>query len=414
MIHSVQNPAADTEKTRVAVLFERLGPYHHARLNAAGKLLSVWGIEACAEETTYAWDKVEGSKFFQRRTLTSRRTDDPEWRRELHQAMWHALDDIQPQVVVVPGWASPDAFSSLAWCVARKVPAVVMTESTYWDEPRSAGKEWVKSRIVKLCAAGFAGGTPHAEYLARLGVPREKISLGYDIVDNDHFANQADFVRGAAATNRKLHGLPEKFFLASARFVEKKNLPGLIRAYGRYRDLAEQENRQDIWDLVLLGDGELKPQITALIAELGLTDEVYLPGFKQYHELPAYFGLAQVFVHASTTEQWGLVVNEAMASGLPVLVSNRCGCAQDLVMENANGFAFTPDHTEQLAQLMLKLSSSTFPLAEFGRESRRIIANWGPERFATGLRDAVNAALKSPPRNASALDRLLLKLMLKQ
>lgn len=410
----MDNIPSSAGKTRVAVLFERLGPYHHARLNAAGKFLSVWGIEACAEETTYAWDKVEGSKFFQRRTLTQRRDDSPSWRRELHQAMWHALDDIQPQVVVVPGWASPDAFSSLTWCMARKIPAMVMTESTQWDEARSAWKEWIKSRIVKLCAAGFAGGTPHADYLAQLGMPRENISLGYDIVDNDHFASQAEFVRGAAATSRKLHGLPEKFFLASARFVEKKNLPGLIRAYARYRDLAEQENRQDIWDLVLLGDGELKPQITTLIAELGLTDDVYLPGFKQYHELPAYFGLAQVFVHASTTEQWGLVVNEAMASGLPVLVSHRCGCAQDLVMENANGFTFTPDHTEQLAQLMFKMSSGTFPLAEFGRESRRIIANWGPERFATGLLDAVNVALKAPPRNAGALDRLLLKMLLKR
>ena len=138
---------------------------------------------------------------------------------------------------------------------------------------------------------------------------------------------------------------------------------------------------------------------------------VHLPGFKQYGELPAFFGLAQAFVHASTTEQWGLVVNEAMASGLPVLISDRCGCAMDLVAENKNGFTFPPENVETLAQLMLKVSESGFPLVTFGAESRRIVSHWGPERFAAGLRDAVETALKTPARKAGLLDRLLLKLL---
>ena len=114
------------------------------------------------------------------------------------------------------------------------------------------------------------------------------------------------------------------------------------------------------WSLVLLGDGPLKSDLCRLISDLRLDACVHLPGFKQYHELPVYYGLASAFVHASTTEQWGLVVNEAMASGLPVLVSNRCGCAQDLVKEGVNGFTFDPCNVEQLAQLMLKFQRSTF------------------------------------------------------
>jgi glycosyltransferase involved in cell wall biosynthesis len=144
-----------------------------------------------------------------------------------------------------------------------------------------------------------------------------------------------------------------------------------------------------------------------------LEDSVLLPGFKQYDELPAFYGPAGAFIHASTTEPWGLVVNEAMASGLPVLVSNRCGCAQDLVQEGKNGFTFDPDNVEELAQLMFQVSAfQPSKLSEFGSESRRIISGWGPERFATGLRDAVAAALESPPKRAGALDRLLLRLLL--
>ena len=89
----------------------------------------------------------------------------------------------------------------------------------------------------------------------------------------------------------------------------------LLQAYARYREQARGQS----WSLVLLGDGPLKPEIKKMVAHLNLESCVHLPGFKQYHELPAYFGLAGAFVHASTTQQWGLVVNEAMAASLPVL-----------------------------------------------------------------------------------------------
>ena len=393
--------SADAAPPRVAILFQRFGPYHHARLNAAGQVLSVWGLEACATEDTYAWDQVAGATAFTRVTLTERSSDDRQWKQELHRKLWQALAEIRPQVVVVPGWASPDALSALAWCVKTGTPAVVMSESTVWDEPRVAWKEWLKGRLVKLCAAGLAGGTPHADYLVQLGLPRENIFLGYDIVDNGYFA-----ARAAAAGKRP--GLPEKYFLASARFIEKKNLFRLIQAYGRYRTLAAPTAP---WDLVLLGDGPLKPEIVRQIADAGLQSCVHLPGFRQYDALPEYFGRASAFVHASTTEQWGLVVNEAMASGLPVLVSHRCGCAADLVAEGVNGFTFDPAAVEQLAQLMLKISDARFPLAAFGAESRRIISAWGPERFASGLRQAVTVALQNPRRRSGWLDRLLLTLL---
>jgi hypothetical protein len=83
----------------------------------------------------------------------------------------------------------------------------------------------------------------------------------------------------------------------------------------------------------------------------------------------------------------------------------------DLVAENKNGFTFPPENVETLAQLMLKISETGFPLAAFGVESRRIIGHWGPERFAAGLRDAVETALKTPARKAGLLDRLLVKLL---
>lgn len=371
----------------------------------------MWGVEACAQEDVYAWDKVAGANSFTRITLTERNSGDRQWRREVHCRMRAALTEIKPQVVVIPGWAFAEALGALDWCVETNTPVVVMSESTAWDEPRKSWKESIKGRVVRLCAAGLAGGTSHAAYLEQLGMPRARIFLGYDVVDNGYFAAKAGESRTQETEYRKRHGLPGKYFLASARFIEKKNLSRLIEAFARYRKLAGES---ESWDLVLLGDGPLRSSLIDLCASLELDACVHLPGFKQYDELPAYFGLAGAFVHASTTEQWGLVVNEAMASGLPVLVSNRCGCARDLVMHGVNGFTFDPHGVQELGALMQKVSAADFPRSLFGSESRRIIADWGPDRFAQGLHDAVAAVLKNSCPRARMTDRFLLRLLVRK
>jgi len=139
-----------------------------------------------------------------------------------------------------------------------------------------------------------------------------------------------------------------------------------------------------------------------------LHSSVHLPGFKQYDELPVYYAFANAFVHASTTEQWGLVVNEAIASGLPIIVSDRCGCVPELVQ--GNGFTFDPMNEHELAAQMSKMA--LLPAEErktFADASYKIAANFVPERFGKGLEQATQLAL-SQPRQASLLGRTLIKL----
>jgi glycosyltransferase involved in cell wall biosynthesis len=405
---------------RVAVLFWRLGPYHLARLNAAAKLLDVFAIEACGMDDIYGWEKVTGKESFTRITLTDRQIQLSDWNLDLCRQMRRALKQINPQAVVIPGWSFGDALSGLAWCIETRTPAVVMSESAEGDERRTEWKEWVKRRIARICSAALVGGTPHEDYMKKLGMPPERIFRGYDAVDNNYFADGAAELRSRRAEISAKHGLPANYFLASARFVEKKNLPRLIQAYSLYRKksqagdpVAGQRPRVPApWDLVIVGDGPLKPELCGLISELGLQDCVLLPGFKQYGELPVYYAFAGAFVHASTTEQWGLVVNEAMASGLPVLVSNRCGCATDLVREGRNGFTFDPSNVEELSQLMLRVSAVDFSLAAFGAASARIIADWGPERFASGLKAAAETVIGAARLKPTLLERAVLKSLL--
>jgi glycosyltransferase involved in cell wall biosynthesis len=378
--------------------------------------MTATAIEVAGVDNTYAWDLVPGADGFKRVTLFKKADSRTKPAVEVVRLVQLALDECRPEAVAVPGWGEVFSLAGLAWCAFNGVPAIMMSESTMWDERRVPWKEWMKRRLLGLCSAALAGGRPQAEYLEQLGVPRNRIFLGYDVVDNEYFSRKADEVRGQASEVRKKLGLPKRFFLASARFIEKKNLPRLLEAYARYRELASNSElrtpNSEPWHLVLLGDGALKFDLCRLISDLGLQPSVHLPGFKQYDELPVYYGLASAFIHASTTEQWGLVVNEAMASGLPVLVSNRCGCAVDLVKDGVNGFTFDPFNVEQLAQLMLRISDFRFPIFDFQKASREIISYWGPERFASGLQQAVEAALRMPPRRSSLVDRLLLRLLL--
>jgi glycosyltransferase involved in cell wall biosynthesis len=159
---------------------------------------------------------------------------------------------------------------------------------------------------------------------------------------------------------------------------------------------------------VVLGDGPLRGEYERRVAELGLSGRVHLPGFKQYGELPAYYGLAGAFVLASTEEQWGLVVNEAMASGLPVLVSRRCGCAPDLVAEGETGFTFDPADAEDLSGLMSRLVSDDARRERMGRAARRAVSAWTPETFGRNLWRAAAVAAALPRPRHSLASRLLL------
>jgi 1,2-diacylglycerol 3-alpha-glucosyltransferase len=331
---------------------------------------------------------------------------------DLSSRLYERLDALKPAVVCLNGWSEGGSATALRWCLANQVPAVVFSDSAAIDMPRVPWREWVKRRIVNLCSAALVAGTPHAEYLSDLGFPKERIFLGYDVVDNRHFEAGADMARLQGTALRQRLGLPKRYFLASARFVEKKNLSGLLHAYAAYR----RATPNDPWSLVVLGDGELRPELTRLRSELGLDDAVSFPGYRSYQELPAYYGLASCFVHASTTEQWGLVVNEAMAAGLPVLVSNRCGCAANLVQEDGvqeggNGFAFDPMRPDELASLMSRMSEPGRDLPSMGRRSRAIIGHWSPETFAEGLENAIVCALGNPVPKATAIEHALLWIM---
>jgi len=372
--------------TCIAVLFTSYGPYHLARLGGFYKWYSslfgnIVGLELARQEVEYAWEtKVEGFPF----KIVSVIEDQQLEQAKFHQLIvkLHAvLSQLNPDILVIAGYARPAMLAALLWSLCRRKPAILVSETKQDDAPRFWWSESIKRWILKHYKAALVGGQPQKRYLIELGMPKEAIFLGYNVVGNESY--HPNKIRSLPAP------LPKPYFLTINRFVPKKNLLFLISSYAAYRQTAGTQ----AWDLVLCGDGQLRPQIEQHIAQLGLQDTVHLPGFLQQDELLPYFAHASCFIHASIQEQWGLVVNEAMAAGLPVLVSNCCGCFEDLVIEGVNGFGFDPENSQQLTNLMLKVSSSNIDFTTMGQAALAHIQKFSPDYFAEGLMQAVEYAL---------------------
>jgi glycosyltransferase involved in cell wall biosynthesis len=140
--------------------------------------------------------------------------------------------------------------------------------------------------------------------------------------------------------------------------------------------------------LVIVGSGPWEQRLKKIAQSKNLKG-ICWPGFKQVDELPAYYALASCFVLPSVSEPWGLVVNEAMACGLPVLVSDRCGAAGDLVFPGINGYVFDPFDAAGLARLMQCMSAGELNRKEMGQASKRLVANYTPETWAIALADCI-------------------------
>lgn len=386
---------------KIAIYFRMFSPYILARLNAAAGVAQVVGIEGSRRSSTYAWEPRDGDEAFTRVTLFQDRAVEQVPNAEVMAAIERVLDREQPDVVVPGGWSHVEALAMIRWARANRRHVVMMSESSAHDHARSALREAIKARLVRLADAALVGGAPQRRYAMQLGLPAQRIFLGYNAVDNAFFANAGAQARATPGLRDKL-ALPQHYFLASGRFVPKKNLVRLIEAYAAYR----QDVSADAWDLVLVGDGPLRGELEALVASLGLTACVHFRGFLQYDELPQMLALAGAFVHVSLSEQWGLVVNEALAAGLPVIVSRQCGCAEDLVEDGVNGWTVDALSATDIAARLADVMSADG--AAMGRAGQALVAQYGPARFAAGLRAALDSVAALPARGLSLADRALI------
>lgn len=293
------------------------------------------------------------------------------------------LDESDPQAVVITGYYYPAMRAAAQWARRHGRASIYMGDSQRVDRPRIALREWLKGWWVRRhYDSAFVAGERAATYLTGMGFPRERIWTGYDVVDNRSFWEGAQAARSEADVLRAGLGVPEQYFLFVGRFAPEKNVLRLLEAYGRYR----REAGSSAWGLVLVGSGPQEAQLREAAQSMR---DVAFAGFQQLDRARAYFGLASCLMLPSLSEPWGLVVNEAMAAGLPVLVSHRCGCVPELVRPGLNGYVCDPLDVDGLARLMRVMASGSVDLKGMGEASRALAALYTPETWAQGLDDCI-------------------------
>jgi glycosyltransferase involved in cell wall biosynthesis len=288
--------------------------------------------------------------------------------------VFRSLAGSKPEVVVVSGWSTFASQAAAAWCRRHRVPYLLLVESNERDA-RAGWRRAVKGAVVPPIVRGAAEvlvvGRLARESMVARGVPSERISLFADTVDATEFGAEADRLRARRDDLRADAGLgpDDVAVLSIARLAPEKGLDTLVQAVAWAADPRLV--------LVLAGTGAERERLDALAAELGVR-LVFLPDIP-WARIAERFAIADVFALLSRHEPWGVVVNEAAACGLPLVVSDRVGAAFDLVEDGRNGWIVPVDDPAAAGEAIRTLVTDPGRRHAAGDASRELMRDWGYE-----------------------------------
>ena len=339
----------------VAILWTKFLPYHVARIRHLRKRLLEIGwrltaIEVASKDALYPFPETPGVPGENYICLFSGKSYRALSASKIHAVVLRALSRLQPDVVFAPSTPFPSGMAAIKYCLVSDRLSVMMDDAWECSDRRGWIVSQAKTIIHNNVDVAFVPAESHASYYVGKGFPKERIVCSVDVVDNDFYARGAAAARSDEATLRAALGLPERYFLFVGRFIRRKGLTTLLEAYRRYSRAMSGNS----WGLVLVGEGEDLRMHETMMAKYPLVKFV---GGKFGEEICPYYALAGALVLPSEVETWGLVVNEAMASGLPVIVSKGVGAGRALVEEGRNGWTFEPGDAAALALLMERVAT---------------------------------------------------------
>lgn len=360
---------------RVFILFDSHTPYLSFRVNALQEALILRKLDEKIELhvvligagwSTYGW----GTDELQKQYHVPLHVLSPEFhglglKKLFHPSVpgncWRLLKllfKLRPKMLLAGGYDRAEGIFSLLLSYLLRFKIGVMNDSRFNDMESYSKSIWlelVKSLIIGRYDFFMVSGRESADYHRFTGGTKKPVyTQSWNVVDNQQIAlaaDQVDYDTEIYSCFNLEHGSP--FFFFPARFVEKKNHHKTLKAYAEYA-----QKTSDAWPLVLCGQGPLKEEIQTSINTLNLQHKVRLCDWLPYEQMPRACRLAAAVLLPSHFDQWGMTVNEALAAGTPVLVSNRCG-AHELVQNHLNGYTFAPDDAQHLASLFYQLHSDS-------------------------------------------------------
>jgi glycosyltransferase involved in cell wall biosynthesis len=367
----------------VTILTEIISPYRIPVFNALAKREGIDLKVIFLSETDPAlrqWRVYKNEIQFSYEVL-------PAWRFRaggshilLNARLSSVLRKFSPETIICGGYNYIASWQALLWARGRGVRFVLWSESNAQDaRGQRKAVEFLKARFRMRCDGFVVPGKSAFEYLRSLGAAADSIHTAPNAVDNDFFARQADAVKRQPSVFRDKLGLPVRFVLFVGRLVPEKGVFELLEAYARL----ESGVRSDV-GLVLAGDGVSRRELAQHAKEIK-PGMVCFPGFAQREDLAGLYALAEALVLPTHSDTWGLVVNEAMACGLPIIVSNVAGCSADLVEDGWNGYVVPPRDSDKLSVAIGTLARQPELKERMSVRSLERIRNYSPEACADGL-----------------------------
>ena len=302
------------------------------------------------------------------------------------------LRALRPDAVLVNGWVAKTCLQALWACKRLGIPCLVRGEANLL-RPRAAWKHALHGLLLRQYAGWLAIGSANREFYRFHRCPEARIFWVPYAVDNDFFAAQAIARSGKRRELRAAFGLPADavVFLFAGKLEAKKRPADLLAAVARLpADLKSRVN------VLIAGDGSLRDDCERRARAENLP--VAFAGFLNQSRLPDAYAAADVLVLPSDAgETWGLVVNEAMASGRPAVLSRAAGCCADLVVENETGRSFECGDVAALADVLAGYARDPAAAARHGAAAAERVRAFGLDAAAAGIAAAARACAGEAP-----------------
>jgi glycosyltransferase involved in cell wall biosynthesis len=303
--------------------------------------------------------------------------------------MFRALSRFSPDVIVIGGYHHPTSYAALAFARLKRRKLVLWSESTALDaRPSSAVRATIKKMFINSCDAFLVPGVASRDYLLTLGVNEDDIYRSQNSIDVQRFEELSAPFRTPQARRefRELHGLPEFLLLFVGRLSHEKGFPVLVEVAARLQKKGKNVG------MMVVGDGDKRDEYLKASTELQDGSALFV-GFVQQPQLPLYYAQADALVLPSRSEPWGLVLNEAMACGLPVLCSRNVGASYDLITDGENGFVCST--VDEYEARIDELISSPERHSDISQRALERARKFTPDAAAEGFRVMLSSLTQS-------------------
>lgn len=289
------------------------------------------------------------------------------------------VSEWKPDAVLVNGWAFHSHLKAIRH-FKNRVPVLFRGDSTLLDEPSSfSGKKILRrlflSWLYRNIDFALYVGEANKKYFLKHGLKENQLVFVPHAVDNKRFSDEIDNPADKAmAWRSSMEIAKDKFvFLFAAKLIWQKNIPLLVDAFNSLEDSK--------FALLIVGNGELEFTVREKCKN---NPNIFFMDFQNQSMMPILYRMGQVFILPSISETWGLAVNEALACGTPVIVSDKCGCSLDLIRSDENGYVFKSNDKDDLVKAMVAASENHNKLS---RNASETMVEWS---YETGRRNLID------------------------